>query len=85
MGLIPLALGASEPGWEIQQPMAVVILGGLGASIFLNMIVIPVLYLKFGGAEASIKTEDYPREPDWPRGLDCAGYGAGLHSPPSQT
>jgi Domain of unknown function (DUF4440) len=22
---------------------------------------------------------------DWPHGLDCVGYGAGLHSPPSQT
>jgi hypothetical protein len=35
----------------------VVILGGIGASTFLNMIVIPALYLKFGGAEARVKTE----------------------------
>jgi len=27
------------------------------------MIVIPALYLKFGGAEARVNTEDYPREP----------------------
>jgi selenoprotein W-related protein len=32
-------------------------------STFINMIVIPALYLKFGGAEARIKKEDYPREP----------------------
>jgi CzcA family heavy metal efflux pump len=63
VGLIPLALGAGEPGREIQQPMAVVILGGIVTSTFLNMIVIPALYLKFGGAEARVKTEDYPREP----------------------
>ncbi len=60
VGLIPLALGAGEPGREIQQPMAVVILGGIVTSTFLNMIVIPALYLKFGKAEATIKTEDYP-------------------------
>jgi copper/silver efflux system protein len=62
VGLIPLALGAGEPGREIQQPMAVVILGGIATSTFLNMIVIPALYLKFGGAEARVKTEDYPRD-----------------------
>lgn len=48
IGLVPLALGAGEPGKEIQQPMAVVILGGIATSTFLNMIVIPALYLKFG-------------------------------------
>lgn len=56
--MIPLALGAGEPGREIQQPMAVVILGGIVTSTFLNMIVIPALYLKFGRATApAIKTE----------------------------
>jgi CzcA family heavy metal efflux pump len=48
IGLVPLALGAGEPGKEIQQPMAVVILGGIVTSTFLNMIVIPALYLKYG-------------------------------------
>ena len=51
VGLIPLALGAGKPGNEIQQPMAVVILGGIVTSTFLNMIVIPALYLKYGGGE----------------------------------
>jgi CzcA family heavy metal efflux pump len=48
VGLIPLALGGGEPGKEIQQPMAVVILGGIVSSTFLNMIVMPALYLKYG-------------------------------------
>jgi Cu/Ag efflux pump CusA len=62
VGLIPLALGAGEPGREIQQPMAVVILGGVVTSTFLNVVVIPALYLKFGRAETRIKKEDYQRE-----------------------
>jgi len=68
VGLIPLALGAGEPGKEIQQPMAVVILGGIVTSTFLNMIVIPALYLKFGRAEAAIVASAYPGD----RGLVSA-------------
>jgi CzcA family heavy metal efflux pump len=52
VGLIPLALGVGQPGKEIQQPMAVVILGGIVTSTFLNMIVIPALYMKYGRVEA---------------------------------
>jgi Cu/Ag efflux pump CusA len=51
VGLIPLAFGVGQPGKEIQQPMAVVILGGIVTSTFLNMVVIPALYLKFGRVE----------------------------------
>ena len=53
VGLIPLALGVGQPGKEIQQPMAVVILGGIVTSTFLNMIVIPPLYMKYGRAEVT--------------------------------
>lgn len=48
VGLIPLAMGVGEPGKEIQQPMAVVILGGIVTSTLLNMVVIPALYWKYG-------------------------------------
>lgn len=44
LALIPLALGQGEPGKEIEAPMAIVILGGLLTSTFLNMYVIPSLY-----------------------------------------
>ena len=64
VGLIPLALGAGQPGKEIQQPMAVVILGGIVTSTFLNMIVIPALYLKYGRAESRATSTEYPREGD---------------------
>jgi Cu/Ag efflux pump CusA len=52
IGLVPLALGGGEPGKEIQQPMAVVILGGIVTSTFLNMIVIPALFLKYGAEKS---------------------------------
>ncbi len=48
LALVPLALGSSEPGKEIEAPMAIVILGGLLTSTALNMIVIPSLFYKFG-------------------------------------
>jgi CzcA family heavy metal efflux pump len=60
VGLIPLALGGTQPGKEIQQPMAVVILGGIVTSTFLNMVVIPPLYLKFGGGVRMRETVEYP-------------------------
>ena len=47
LALIPLANGLGQPGKEIEAPMAIVILGGLITSTFLNMIVIPPLYLRF--------------------------------------
>jgi Cu(I)/Ag(I) efflux system membrane protein CusA/SilA len=50
--LIPLANGLGQPGKEIEAPMAIVILGGLITSTFLNMLVIPALYLKFSQSPA---------------------------------
>ncbi len=62
VGLIPLALGAGDPGREIQQPMAVVILGGIVTSTFLNMVVIPALYLEYGESVGAAPARDYPRD-----------------------
>jgi CzcA family heavy metal efflux pump len=65
VGLIPLALGVGQPGKEIQQPMAVVILGGIVTSTFLNMIVIPALYLKYGeGIVHEREPAEYPSTGD---------------------
>ena len=46
LALLPLALGGGESGKEIQTPMALVILCGLLSSTFLNMLVLPALYLR---------------------------------------
>ncbi len=48
LALIPLALGSQKPGSEIEAPIGVVILFGLLSSTLLNMIVVPVVYLRFG-------------------------------------
>ncbi|HUP21058.1 MAG TPA: efflux RND transporter permease subunit [Gemmatimonadota bacterium] len=50
LALLPLALAGGEPGNEIQSPLAVVVLGGLLTSLALNMVVVPVLYLRYGAA-----------------------------------
>jgi Cu/Ag efflux pump CusA len=48
LALVPLAVAGSIPGHEIEHPMAIVILGGLLTSTFLNLFVLPSLYLRFG-------------------------------------
>ena len=48
LALVPLIAAGSIPGQEIEHPMAVVILGGLLASTFINLFVVPSLYLRFG-------------------------------------
>jgi len=48
LGLLPLVAGMSEPGREIQGPMALVILGGLATSMALNLLILPTLALSFG-------------------------------------
>lgn len=44
LALVPIALGAGQPGSEIQAPMANVILYGLFSSTALNMLVVPAVY-----------------------------------------
>jgi Cu/Ag efflux pump CusA len=48
LGLLPLAIGAGDPGREIEGPMAIVILGGLITSTALNLLVLPTLAFRYG-------------------------------------
>ena len=50
-GLIPL-LFASGPGSEVQRPLTVVVIGGLVSSTLLTLILLPILYRRFGGLTA---------------------------------
>lgn len=55
LALIPLAVNADAPGNEIQSPMAIVILGGLLSSTFLNVFVVPILYYFINTKELNSK------------------------------
>jgi Cu/Ag efflux pump CusA len=57
IGLLPLALGTGEAGREIEGPMAIVILGGLVTSTFLNLVVLPTLALRYGNFTAVLREE----------------------------
>ncbi|HKK07062.1 MAG TPA: CusA/CzcA family heavy metal efflux RND transporter [Gammaproteobacteria bacterium] len=50
-GLVPL-LFATGPGSEIQRPLAVVVIGGLVTSTLLTLILLPILYRRYGEAAA---------------------------------
>ncbi len=52
LGLLPLAIGSSAPGQEIEGPLAIVILGGLLTSTALNLLLLPTLALRFGHFES---------------------------------
>lgn len=47
LGLLPLLFG-DPVGKELERPMAYVILGGLVTSTFLNMLVVPTLFMRYG-------------------------------------
>ncbi|KAB2899479.1 MAG: efflux RND transporter permease subunit [Burkholderiaceae bacterium] len=46
-GLVPLLL-STGPGSEIQRPLAIVVIGGLVSSTALTLVLLPVLYRRFG-------------------------------------
>ncbi len=48
-GLVPLLL-STGPGSEIQRPLAIVVIGGLISSTALTLVLLPVLYRRFGQA-----------------------------------
>jgi cobalt-zinc-cadmium resistance protein CzcA len=52
LGLIPLLL-ASGPGSEIQRPLAIVVIGGLVSATLLTLVLLPILYRRFGVAAAA--------------------------------
>jgi len=47
LGLVPL-LFAAGPGSEIQRPLAIVVIGGLITSTVLTLVLLPILYRRFG-------------------------------------
>lgn len=48
LALLPIIVGGNRPGQEIENPMALVIFGGLLSSTLLNLLVMPIMVWKFG-------------------------------------
>lgn len=47
LGLVPLVF-ATGPGSEIQRPLAIVVIGGLISSTLLTLLILPIIYKRFG-------------------------------------
>ncbi|MFM9995372.1 MAG: efflux RND transporter permease subunit [Phycisphaerales bacterium] len=60
LGLLPLALAAGRPGSELLAPLAVVVLGGLLTSTFLNLIVVPAGYALVQGVRIGGRQQGEP-------------------------
>ena len=48
LGFIPMAL-STNPGAEVQRPLATVVIGGLITSTFLTLFVLPLIYRMLEG------------------------------------
>lgn len=62
-GLIPL-LFATGPGSEIQKPLAIVVIGGLVTSTLLTLVLLPILYERFGESAAERRSGDRTADRD---------------------
>lgn len=54
LGLVPLVL-ATGPGSEIQRPLAIVVIGGLMTSTLLTLMILPIIYRRFGLGSLDMK------------------------------
>lgn len=55
-GLVPL-LFATGPGSEVQRPLAIVVIGGLVTATLLTLVLLPLLFEKFGESTSKINEE----------------------------
>lgn len=55
LGLVPLVF-ATGPGSEIQRPLAIVVIGGLITSTILTLLILPIIYKRFGQPKKSHAT-----------------------------
>jgi Cu/Ag efflux pump CusA len=61
LGLAPF-LFATGPGSEIQRPLAIVVIGGLVTATMLTLVLLPILYDRFG-----VTKEEKQRIDEWKR------------------
>jgi CzcA family heavy metal efflux pump len=62
VAVVPLAIAGNLPGHEIEHPMAVVIIGGLLTSSFVNLFIVPTYYLRIGHRRRA--RDEAPTEPN---------------------
>ena len=62
LGLFPLALGIG-PGAQMQQPLAIMVIGGLTANMLFTRMVIPVGYLVLERRTAATTPAPPPQQP----------------------
>jgi len=63
LALLPFVLFGNIPGHEIVRPIAIVTIGGLVTSTWLNLFAMPALYLRFGAsreADLGFQRADFP-------------------------
>jgi len=53
LALVPIVVGGNLPGYEIEYPMALVILGGMTSSTVLSLFLLPVFYFHWGNPGSS--------------------------------
>lgn len=54
-GFLPMAL-STEPGSEVQRPLATVVIGGILTTTLLTLFFLPIVYAMFGGGPKTSKT-----------------------------
>jgi Cu/Ag efflux pump CusA len=63
LALLPFVLFGNIPGHEVVRPIAIVVIGGLVTSTWLNLFAMPALYLRFGAsreADLGFQRSDLP-------------------------
>jgi CzcA family heavy metal efflux pump len=54
LAMLPIALDSDNPGREIMGPMAAIICGGLASSTLLNLLLLPVILLRYGRFDRAV-------------------------------
>lgn len=57
LGFVPMAFNVGV-GSEVQRPLATVVIGGIISSTILTLLVLPVLYWRFGGLPYTVEEEE---------------------------
>jgi Cu/Ag efflux pump CusA len=63
LALAPLLVLGGGSGLEIARPLATVMLGGLVTTMLVNLFVLPILYLRFGGRRDGTPSRSRPTPP----------------------